>query len=253
MKLLISRSEFFVTVGGILSLIKNFFSILIRKRTNYREIFFHCYELGVLSLGLISLTGFIIGLVLTLQSRPTLAEFGATALLPAMVSVSVIREIGPVVTALICAGKIGSRIGAEISSMRVTEQIDALEVSAVNPISYLIVPRILATTFMIPLLVAYSDVFSLLGSYVACNMTDAISIKIFIKSAAAHIDFSDIFPAVIKTVIFGFFIGTIGCYYGYYASGGTQSVGKAANSSVVAASLAVFIIDMLVVQITSFL
>jgi phospholipid/cholesterol/gamma-HCH transport system permease protein len=253
MKSVIRNSDFFITVGGIFNLIKNFIVLLIRKKTNYKEMFFHCYELGALSLGLIALTGFIIGLVLTLQSRPTLADFGATALLPAMVSVSVIREIGPVVTSLICAGKIGSRIGAEISSMRVTEQIDALEVSAINPISYLVIPRILATTFMIPLLVVYSDIFSLFGSYVGYNITDAVSIKIFIKSVTSHIDFSDVIPAIIKTIIFGFFIGVIACYYGFYTEGGTQSVGKAANSSVVASSLAVFIIDMVVVQITSVL
>lgn len=248
-----SQFKFAETLGGICNLIKDFFKSIFKHGIGFRETLRHCYEIGFLSFGLISITGFIMGLVLTLQSRPTLLKFGATAMLPAMVSVSVFREIGPVITALICAGKIGSRIGAEIGSMRVTEQIDALEVSASRPIGYLIVPRVLATTFMLPLLVVYSDFFSLVGSYLAYNITDQVSWTMFARVAFDSIEFVDVVPAFIKTFIFGFFIGIIGCYYGYYANEGTASVGKAANSAVVTASLAVFIIDMLVVQTTSFL
>ena len=193
------------------------------------------------------------GLVLTLQSRPSLALFGAESLLPGMVSVSLVREIGPVITAIICAGNIGSRIGAELGSMKVTEQIDAMEVSAINPYKYLVVTRVLATTLMIPILAMYTDFIGLLGGSIAMNIHSDISLFRFFTAAFAHLEFIDLVPAFVKTFFFGFAIGMIGCYKGYRVSGGTESVGMAANSAVVSASLAVFVIDMLAVQITDLL
>lgn len=190
------------------------------------------------------------GLVLTLQSRPTLLKFGAESWLPSMVSLSLIREIAPVITALICAGKIASGIGAELGSMKVTEQIDAMEVSAINPFKYLVVTRILATTLMIPILVFYADFIGIIGGYIGYNIHGDISMYRYFSEMIASVEYLDILPATIKTFFFGFFIGTIGCYKGFNASNGTASVGVAANESVVLASLSIFIIDMLAVQIT---
>jgi phospholipid/cholesterol/gamma-HCH transport system permease protein len=201
----------------------------------------------------VGITGFIIGLVLTIQSRPSLVQFGAESLLPGMISNSLIKEIGPVITALICAGKIGSAIGAELGSMKVTEQIEAMEVTAINPYKFLVVTRVLATTFMVPLLIIFTDAIGLLGSYAAMNIHSDIGLFRFFSVALIHLDLSDIFPAFIKSFFFGFVIGMIGCYKGWNASGGTESVGKAANSAVVTASLAVFILDMIAVQITDLL
>jgi len=190
------------------------------------------------------------GLVLTLQSRPVMVDFGAESWLPGMISVSIVREIGPVITALICAGKIGSGIGAELGSMRVTEQIDAMEVSGTNPIKYLVVTRVLATTITIPLLVFYSDAISFYGSYVALNLHGYISLPLFISQAFETLHYFDIVPATIKTFFFGFAIGIIGCYKGYYSEKGTQGVGRAANSAVVVSSLVIFIIDLVAVQLS---
>jgi len=190
------------------------------------------------------------GLVLTIQSRPTMTKFGAESWLPSMVSLSLIREIAPVITALICAGKVASGIGAELGSMKVTEQIDAMEVSAINPYKYLVVTRILATTLMIPLLVVYADFIGIYGGYVGYNIHSSTSLGRYFSEVIEHLDFLDIIPATIKTFFFGFFLGLIGCYKGFTASGGTASVGMAANSAVVTASLSIFIIDMLAVQIT---
>ena len=190
------------------------------------------------------------GLVLTIQSRPTLLKFGAESWLPSMVSLSLIREIAPVITALICAGKIASGIGAELGSMKVTEQIDAMEVSAINPYKYLVVTRILATTFMIPLLVFYADFIGVLGGYIGYNIHGEMSLSLYFTEMLESVKYLDIFPATIKTFFFGFFIGAIGCYKGFNASNGTASVGIAANEAVVSASLSIFIIDMLAVQIT---
>lgn len=190
------------------------------------------------------------GLVLTIQSRPTMTKFGAESWLPSMVSLSLIREIAPVVTALICAGKIASGIGAELGSMKVTSQISAMEVSAINPFKYLVVTRILAATLMVPLLVITADLVGIYGGYVGYNVHGSISVLRYFSEVIEHLDFLDLIPATIKTFFFGFFIGVIGCYKGFNASGGTASVGQAANSAVVTASLSIFIVDMIAVRIT---
>jgi phospholipid/cholesterol/gamma-HCH transport system permease protein len=217
----------------------------------FSEIANQAYLIGYKSFPLVAVTSFIMGLVMTIQSRPTLAAFGAEAWLPAMVSISVIREIGPVITALICAGKVGSGMGAEISSMKVTEQIDAMEVSGVNPFKYIVVTRILAATLMIPLLVILGDFVSIMGSYIGVNLTGHVTFALFITQVFEKLVFADLFPAFIKTFFFGFAIGLVGCYEGYHAEEGTQGVGKAANSAVVFSSLLVFLLDGLAVQITS--
>ena len=243
----------FVSAGEFTNFVARFFKELIRPPYFPRELIKQSFQTGYKSLPLVAITSFIIGLVLTLQSRPSLVAFGAESLLPGMISNSIIREIGPVITALICAGKIGSGIGAELGSMRVTEQIEALEVSAINPYKYLVVTRVLATTLMVPLLIIFTDLIGLYGSYIAMNLHTDISLNRYFTEAMVHINFYDVFPALIKSFFFGFFIGIIGCYKGYQARGGTESVGRAANAAVVSASLAVFIIDMIAVQITDLL
>jgi phospholipid/cholesterol/gamma-HCH transport system permease protein len=227
-----------------------FFREVVMPPYDFREIGRLCYEIGNKSLGLVSITGLIMGLVLTIQSRPTLEDFGAEAWLPGMVAISLVREIGPVITALLCAGKIGSSIGAELGSMKVTEQIDAMEVSGSNPYRYLVVTRILATTFTLPLLVFYADFLGLVGAYIGVNIKSDVSFFLFFSQAFASLDFLDIIPAVVKTVVFGFVIGFIGCYKGFHAGRGTESVGKSANAAVVAASLMIFLVDMVAVQVT---
>ena len=219
----------------------------------FREFLRQCFQIGNKSLPLISITGIIIGLVLTIQSRPVLIRFGAVTLLPGMVAISLIREMGPVITALLCAGKIGSGIGAELGSMKVTEQIDAMEVSSTNPMRFLVVTRVLAATLMIPLLILYADALGILGSWVGANIKGDVSLFLFFSQAFAHIKFMDFLPAVIKSFFFGAAIGLVGCYKGYNAGRGTESVGIAANSAVVLASLLVIIIDMVAVQITDML
>ncbi|MCC5931332.1 MAG: ABC transporter permease [Cyclobacteriaceae bacterium] len=216
----------------------------------FQEFLRQCFQIGNKTLPLISVTGIVIGLVLTIQSRPILVDFGAESMLPAMVALSIIREMGPVVTALICAGKIGSGMGAELGSMKVTEQIDAMEVSSTNPIRFLVVTRVLAATLMIPILVLYADALGILGSWAGANIKGDVTFVLFFTQAFSAIEFIDFLPAVIKTFFFGAAIGFVGCYKGYTAGRGTESVGKAANSAVVLASLFVILIDLIAVQIT---
>lgn len=233
----------------LVNVAKNTFS----RGFEFNEFLKQCFQVGNKSLGLISITGIVIGLVLTIQSRPVLVDFGAVNMLPGMVAISIIREMGPVITALICAGKVGSGIGAELGSMRVTEQIDAMEVSSTNPVRFLIVPRVLATTLMIPLLALYADILGVLGSWIASNIKGDVSFVLFISQAFGDVDFMDFLPAVVKSFFFGAVIGLVGCYKGFNAGRGTESVGKAANSAVVMSSLLVIIVDLIAVQITDLL
>jgi len=246
-------TSFFEEVGDTSRFAARFLREIWFPPYEFKEVLRQSYEIGYRSLPLVGITSFIIGLVLTLQSRPTLAEFGAESWLPAMVGVSILREIGPVITALICAGKIGSSIGAEIGSMKVTEQIDAMEVSGTNPFKYIVVSRIVATTLMIPLLVIIGDAIALYGSYLAVNINDKVSLTLFFEQVFQKVEFSDLIPSVIKSVFFGFCIGLIGTYKGYHTKKGTEGVGRSANSAVVISSLLIFIIDLVAVQITSFL
>lgn len=228
---------------------RSFFS----RGFEFREFLKQCYQIGNRSLGLISVTGIIVGLVLTIQSRPVLVDFGAESMLPGMVAISIIREMGPVISALICAGKIGSGMGAELGSMRVTEQIDAMEVSSISPYKFLIVPRVLAATLMMPLLALYADALGILGSWVGANIKGEMNLVLFLSQAFSNVEFSDLFPSVIKTFFFGLVIGLVGCYKGFHAGRGTESVGVAANSAVVMASLLVIVVDLVAVQITDLL
>lgn len=212
-----------------------------------------CYEIGYKSFMLVGLTSFIMGLVLILQLRPSMVEMGAESMLPKTLAVSFIREMGPVITAIICAGKIASSIGAELGSMKVTEQIDAMEVSGANPMQYLVVTRIIATSLMVPILALMGDVIGLFGGYLALNFTDDISFSLYFHKCISSLEFIDFLPALVKTIFFGFAIGFVGCYKGFHSDKGTESVGLAANSAVVTASLWIFVIDAIAVQVTSIL
>jgi len=245
--------SFVIETGNIAGFTGRFLKEWYRPRYEIAEFFKQAYFIGYKSLPLVAITAFIMGLVITMQSRPTLVEFGAEAWLPKMVSISLIREIAPVITALICAGKIGSGIGAELGSMRVTEQIDAMEVSGTNPFKFLVVTRVLAATLMIPVLAVLSDAVSLFGAFLGCNLHSVVSWKLFWNQVAETNTFSDLIPAVLKTFFFGFNIGIIGCYKGFFSGGGTEGVGRSANSAVVISSLLVFVIDLVAVQIADVL
>jgi phospholipid/cholesterol/gamma-HCH transport system permease protein len=242
---------FFEEITMLTRFTMRFFKEAIKPSYEFKELIKQSYLIGYKSFPLVMITGFIMGLVLTIQSQPTLAKFGAESWLPAMVAVSIIREIGPVITALIFAGKVGSGIGAELASMKVTEQIDAMEVSGINPFKYLVVTRVVAATLMLPVLVILSDAVSLYGAYIGVNLKGDVSFDLFVVKVFEKLTFTDVFPALLKTFFFGFMIALIGCYKGYNASKGTEGVALSANSAVVIASLSVFILDMIAVQITS--
>jgi phospholipid/cholesterol/gamma-HCH transport system permease protein len=244
-------AKFFMKVSSISRFTWHFFKEVFKPPYEFNELMKQSYVIGYRSLPLVGITGFIIGLVLTIQSRPTLAKFGAVSWLPAMVAVSLFREIGPAVTALIFAGKVGSGIGAELASMNESEQIDAMQVSGTNPFKYLVVTRVVSATLMLPILVVLADTIGLLGAFVGVNLKGDVSAHLFFSQIFQSLEFGDLIPAFVKTFFFGLAIGLIGCYEGYNSREGTEGVGKAANAAVVFGSLMVFIIDMIAVQITS--
>lgn len=243
-------NQFFTTIGGITAFSIRFFVEVFRPPYEISEIRKHMDELGVKTFSIVSVTGFLIGLVLGMQSQPVLARFGAEMFLPAMIALSVIRELGPVLTALIFAGRVGSGIGAELGSMRVTEQIDAMEVSAVDPFRYLVVTRVVATTLMLPLLTIYVDFIAILGGYVAVIITQNMTFSYYSQLVLEAVRFSDIIPGISKTFVFGFVVGIVGSYLGFNASKGTEGVGKASTTAVVISSLLILLIDSVLVRIT---
>jgi len=249
----VEAQSFLANFADVILFLIRVFKESFSRNFEFREFFRQCFQMGYKTLPLISVTGLIMGLVLTIQSRPVLVDFGAVNALPGMVAVSLIREMGPVITALICAGKIGSGMGAELGSMKVTEQIDAMEVSSTNPMKFLVVTRVMAATLMIPLLILYADALGIMGTWAGVNIKGNVSFVLFFSQAFSHIDYIDFIPAVIKSFFFGAVIGLVGCYKGYNAGRGTESVGIAANSSVVLASLLVIIVDLIAVQITDML
>ena len=240
--------EFFIGVHDVVKFILQFFKEVFTRPFEIEETVKQCYQVGVKSLSLITLTAFITGIVFTDHSRPSLADFGAESWLPSLTGVAVMKALAPLITALICAGKVGSQIGAELGSMKVTEQIDAMEVSAVNPFKFLVVTRVLATTFMIPLLTLYSAFIGLMGSFIDIHSKDQTTFSVFIHDAFLKIGFAEMTSTIVRSIVFGFTIGIIGCYEGFNTSKGTEGVGRAANMSVVIIMFLIFIEEMVIVK-----
>lgn len=237
------------TIGDLGAFTGKFFSMMLKRPYEVEEIIWQMFILGYRSLFLVGAASFIIGMVMTMHLIPATRQFGAEEMVPDMAAISIIREIGPVITALVCSGKLGSSIGAEIGSMKVTEQLDAMAVSGIDPYHYLVVTRVLATTLCLPLLIIFSAAIALVGAFVAEHLEENMSFTHFITSAFDFFYYHDIIPSLIKAVLFGFTIGIVGCYYGYKTTKGASGVGKSSHNSVVTSSLIIFFIDFLVVEI----
>jgi phospholipid/cholesterol/gamma-HCH transport system permease protein len=241
--------EFFIKIVGIARCVGNYFAQLVKPPYEFPEIVRQSYKIGCDSLPLISLTGFIIGVVFTKQSRPSLSDFGATSWLPSLIGIAVVKALAPLVTALICAGKVGSSIGAELGAMKVTEQIEAMDVSASKPYRYLVFTRVTACLVMVPMLMLFTSLVSLVGSFLNISVNEHISVATFITNAFDKINFLDFEAALIKSLVFGFTIGMVACYNGFNTTRGTEGVGKAANAAVVTSMYLIFIEELLIVQI----
>jgi phospholipid/cholesterol/gamma-HCH transport system permease protein len=239
-----------VRTGELAMFMLEFFKRFWRRPFEFRELLRQMDEAGTKSFVLTAVTGFAIGIVLAMQSRGTLARFGAEAVLPNMLALSVIKEIGPMLTSLVLAGRLGAGIGAEIGSMKVTEQIDALEVAALKPFHYLVVTRVLACVIMFPILTVWTDTLALLGGYLESALTANMDYRVFITTAFSALRFEDIIVDTMKTSIFGFIVGIVSCFLGFTVRGGTREVGQAAMQAVVISSLLIFLSNVAIVRLS---
>lgn len=248
------QSNFFqdmlVRTGELSMFIAEFFKRFWRSPFEGRELLNQMDEAGTKSFLLTAVTGLAIGIVLAMQSRGTLARFGAEAVLPNMLALSIFKEIGPVITSLVLAGRLGAGMGAEIGSMRVTEQIDALEVAALKPFHYLVITRVLACVIIFPILTIWTDVLAMFGGYMESVMSSNMDYRIFINTAFSSLRFADLIVDTMKTSLFGFIVAIVSCYLGYTVKGGTREVGQAAMQSVVISSLLILLADVMVVRIS---
>ncbi len=215
----------------------------------FGELFRQLDEIGSKSLPLVALAGAATGVVLSLEARYSLTRFGAKSLLPAAIVFSILHETGPIITGLVVSGRAGAGIGAELASMKVTEQIDAIEASAVNPYRLLAATRILACVLVLPLLTLAADFSGLIMGWVAQAVVEPVSLQQFISSGFKGAGFSDLLPPTFKTMAFGLIIGLIACFQGMRTRGGAAGVGRAATSSVVLSSLFVILADVVLVKL----
>ncbi len=220
----------------------------LRPPLELAEIARQIYEVGFRSLPLITAAGFAVGAVMSMHTRATLARFGAVSLIPAGLGVAMIKETGPLITALLFAGRVGAGIGAELGAMRVTEQIDALESLAVDSFKHLVVTRVLACMVAMPLLTVVMDSTGIIGGYAAEHLISGMTFHLYFDRALSVIDFDDYVPATLKTILFGFIIANVSSYLGYYTRGGTAGVGQASTRSVVFSSILVILTNVVVVK-----
>jgi len=214
-----------------------------------RELIRQCDAIGAQSLPLVALAGAATGVVISLQTRDSLVRFGAKAFLPAVIVYSIIKESGPVITGLVVSGRVGAGIGAELGSMKVSEQIDAMEASAVDPLRFLAATRVTACILMLPLLTVAADFCGILMGFLATTLADPISLRLFFERGFKDMFFTDFIPPTLKTAVFGLIIGVVACFQGMRTSGGGEGVGRATTSSVVLASLFVILADVALVRL----
>jgi phospholipid/cholesterol/gamma-HCH transport system permease protein len=225
------------------------FKALVTPPYEWRELIRQLDEVGSKSLPLVALAGASVGVVFSMETRESMTRFGAKSLLPTAIVYSVIQEMGPIITGLVVSGRVGAGIGAELASMKVTEQIDAIEASAINPYRLLAATRILACVLMLPLLTIAADAAGLLMGWVTQMLSEPISLYQFIDRGFIGATLSDFLPPTLKTAVFGLVIGLVACFQGMRTRGGAEGVGRAATNSVVLASLFVILADVVLVKL----
>jgi phospholipid/cholesterol/gamma-HCH transport system permease protein len=225
---------------------------MFRPPYEVRETLRQLFELGCRSVPLIAASGLAVGVVLSMHTRASLARFGAEALIPAGLAIALVRETGPLTAGLLLSGRIGAGIGAELGAMKVTEQIDALEAVAVDPFKYLVVTRVIACVIAVPLLTTVMNFTGMLGGFAAETAVTGMPLTTYFRQAFASVQFSDLIPATLKTMVFGFIIATVSSYLGVHTTRGTEGVGQASTRSVVLSSIILIAANVLLVRIIFF-
>lgn len=240
--------SFFEWFGEIGFFCGRVFRAAVTPPYEFRELIRQLDEVGSKSALLVMLGGAAMGVILSLETRASLLRFGAKSSLPAIIMIAIVTETGPIITGLVVSGRVGAGIGAALGSMKVTDQIDAMEVSGVNPYRYLAATRIVACALMLPLLTLAADFSGIIMGWVANTLAEPMSLRLFIDTGLKHMTFNDFLPPTVKTIVFGLIIGVISCFQGMRVSGGTEGVGRAATSSVVLSSLFIILADVVLVR-----
>jgi phospholipid/cholesterol/gamma-HCH transport system permease protein len=244
--------DFFATVGALAVFAGRAVVEACRPPYDVAEILRHVYQFGLRSMPLIVTAGFAIGVVLSMHTRASLERFGAEAMIPAGLAIALIRETGPLTAGLLVAGRVGAGIGAELGAMRVTEQIDALEASAVDAFKYLVVTRVVACMVAMPVLTTMMNFSGVIGGYVSEAALSGMPWQLYFERSFMFIGFSDLIPATLKTIVFGFLIAIVGSYLGFTTGGGTEGVGNASTRSVVLASILLILSNVVLVRLIFF-
>lgn len=225
----------------------------LRPPFEVRETIRQIYELGVRSAPLMAVSGLAVGVVLSMHTRASLERFGAESMIPAGLAMALIRETGPLTAALLLSGRIGAGIGAELGAMRVTEQIDALEATAVDSFRYLVVTRVIACIIALPLLTTILNFAGILGGYVAELSATGMPLQLYFTRAFSYVGMADYIPATLKTMVFGFIIATMSAYLGFNTTSGTEGVGRASTRAVVLSSILIILANVVLVRLIFFL
>jgi len=241
--------NYFEQIGRFFLMVGRIFAWTPRPPYDWRELLRQMVKVGVSSMPVVLLTTMFTGMVMALQTFTTLRRFNAESFVGSLVALSMVRELTSVLSGLIVAGRAGSAMGAEIGTMRVTEQIDALEVMATDPVHYLVVPRVWASTVMLPLLVVMGNGVGIFGGYLVAVVLMGANPISYIDRTFQFMDLNDLFSGLIKAAVFGFLMAAIGCQQGFYAKGGAEGVGRATTAAVVVASIAILISDFFLTKI----
>jgi phospholipid/cholesterol/gamma-HCH transport system permease protein len=219
----------------------------------FKETIRQIYELGLRSVPLILVSGMAVGVVLSMHTRASLERFGAESMIPAGLAIALVRETGPLTAGLLLSGRIGAGIGAELGAMKVTEQIDALEATAVDSFRYLVVTRVVACVVALPILTTLMNFSGMLGGFIAETVATGMSLRLYFDRAFSLIDLIDYVPATLKTMVFGFIIATISAYLGFRTESGTEGVGRASTRAVVFSSVGIIVANVVLVRLIFFI
>lgn len=240
---------FFINLYRYMVFLGITFRAFFKRPYYFKEIIEQLYQIGYRSLSIVTLTGIFTGMVLAFQTGMEMSRFGAKAYIGSVLALSLVRELGPVLTALVVAGRVGAGITAELGSMQVTDQIDAMRAMATDPYKKLVSTRIIALIVMVPILAAWADVVGLIGGLIIAVTNLNVGVELYRSTALNALYFEDLVSGMIKPLVFAVLIGTVGCYLGMNTTGGTKGVGSSTTLSVVISSILIFVLDFVMTKL----
>lgn len=236
-------------IGNFIIFLYNSIKVIFSREWYFKNLLRQFFEIGFCSLPVVAMTAIFTGGVMALQTYAGCNRFGAESTVPAIVVLAITRELAPILVGLMVAGRISTSIAAQIGTMRVSDQIDALYTLSTSPYKYLILPRIIAATISMPFLVMIADIIGIFGGTVASVVSLKFDLVIYINNTINFLRFEDVYSGIIKSIVFGFIIAVCGCYNGYYSKGGAEGVGKATTNAIVSASIAILLSNYIMTEL----